>query len=455
MSNMFLKLMGKLSLLLIIVSFATGCDDDKDDLTPGLSVEQTEIGTFPGDTVLINGTASNYAGLSTITLSCEGWEINKVFDLSKHKPTVFNYEYQLIVPKTASFDQALTVTVCDVNGLKNEKYVALKFIPDTESPVLRSSLPERIAVDFNAEEGKGIWNLNITFTDDRELKDIRVWIPGIGVNETVQQTGRTGQLNRTIDFTTSGEFPTTITITDTGGNEAVIQTTIVVMLSEDEDPYQDYAQMYIVNAAEHAGNYVNGYYRYMDRTGEYQYTARFYAPADNTPIYFVPTKAMDADLFGVSPYVNSKLLNKNGYVEPVLLPKKGYYTVWIDLDTHIYNVTEYTVPTDTYTGLLVASGTGFTVGDWGNSTEMTLADSQNPYRKQVEMELAANYAGEKMYYFANNVNWTPVFRGDKEGNWWFEAASGSCVTFTTDYAGKVMVTFDTAALWGTIKKVTD
>ena len=455
MNNMLLKLIGKLCLLLIIVSFTVGCDDDKDDLTPGLSVEQTEVGTFPGDTVRINGTASNYAGLKTITLSCESWEINKEFDLSKQKPTVFNYDYQLIVPKTASFDQNLTITVRDVNGLRNEKYIVLKFIPDTESPVLKTSLPERIAVDFDPLAGKGIWNLNVTFTDDRELKDIRVQIPDIAMDETIKQTGRTGQLNRAIDFTTSGEFPVTLTITDTGGNENVVQTTIVIMLSEDEDPYEDYAQMYIVNAAENADDYVNGYYRYMDRTGEYQYTAKFYAPDDNTPVYFVPTKAMDADLFGVSPYVNSKLLNKNGYVEPVLLPKKGYYTVWIDLDAHIYSVTEYTVPAGTYSGYLVASGTGFTVGDWAVSAEMTLVDSQNPYRKEVEMELAANYVGEKMYYFANDLTWTPVFRGDADGNWWFEAGSGPCVTFTTDYAGKVNVMFDTAALWGTIKKVTD
>jgi len=454
MNNMLFKLIGKLCLLLITVSFVVGCDDDKDDLTPGLSVEQTEIGTFPGDTVLINGTASNYAGLATITLSCENWEILKEFDISKHKPTVFNYEYQLIVPKTASFDQNLTITVRDANGLRNEKYVVLKFIPDTESPVLKTTVPERVAVDFDALTGKGTWNLSVSFTDDRELKDIRVQIPDIQIDETIKQTGRTGQLNRAIDFTTAGEFPATITITDTGGNEKVVQTTIVVMLSEDEDPYEDYAQMYVVNAAENADDYVNGYYRYMDRTDEYQYTAKFYAPADNTPVYFVPTKAMDADLFGVSPYVNSKLLNKNGYVEPVLLPKKGYYTVSIDLDAHTYSVTEYTVPAGTYTGYLIASGTGFTVGDWGLSSEMTLVDSQNAYQKEVAMELVAGYIGDRQYYFTN-ADWTTVFRSDNDGNWWFESAGGPCIIYTTDYAGKVKVTFDTAALWGTIKKVTD
>lgn len=455
MNNKFFKIISKIFLLLIITSFFAGCNDDKDDLIPGLYVEQAAIETFPDDMVLVNGTVSNYAGLATITLSCDKWEINKVYDLSKQKPVVFNYEYRFTVPQDASFDEILTVTVQDVNGRMNEKYVALKFIPDTQAPQLQTRLPDRISVDFDATTGKGTWNLNIGFTDDRELKDIRLQVPGADLDQTVNLTGRSGQLSRVIDFDETGEFPAVITITDTGDNENVIEVTVVVMLSEDEDPYQDYAQMYIVNASENADDYVNGYYRYMDRTGEYQYTARFYAPANNTPVYFVPTKAMDADLFGVSPHVNSKLLNKNGYVEPVLLPKKGYYTIWIDLNAHTYSITEYTVPTDTYTGFLVASGTGFTVGDWGYSTEMTLTDSQNPYQKGVEMELATGYSGDLQYYFANTNTWTPVFRSDTEGNWWFDAASGACIIYKTDYSGKVMVTFDSAALWATIKKVTN
>ena len=30
-----------------------------------------------------------------------------------------------------------------------------------------------------------------------------------------------------------------------------------------------------------------------DRKGDYQYEGKFYAPADNTPVYFVPAKSMD------------------------------------------------------------------------------------------------------------------------------------------------------------------
>lgn len=102
MKNVLITI-GKLYLLLTLICFAVGCDDDKEDVAPGLYVASEEIETFPGDTVLVSGTASNYAGLASITLSCEGWGIHKVYDLNGQKPKVFNYDYRLVVPKTAAF----------------------------------------------------------------------------------------------------------------------------------------------------------------------------------------------------------------------------------------------------------------------------------------------------------------------------------------------------------------
>lgn len=441
---------GKISLLLALMYFVVSCDDDKEDVTPGLYVMSDEIETFPGDTVLVSGTASNYVGLESVTLSCEQWEIHKVYELGGQKPKVFNYDYQLIVPKNASFEEHLLITIRDVDGRESKKNVLLTYVADMESPVMQTQLPSRIAVDFDAVANKGSWNLNVKFTDDRELKNIRLQIPGMDIDETVEVSGRNGELKRTIDFTT-GEFPVTLTITDAGGNETIVNTTVVVMLAEDEDPIQDYAQMYIVNAGENPDDYVNGYYRYMDRKGEYQYEGKFYAPADNTEIYFVPTRSMEGDLYGTSPYVSSKLMNKNGYVVPVILSKKGYYGVWVDLTAHTYSIWEYEIPTDACTEPLWLSGTGFSFGDWGASNEMTKTDT---YRYEVETEVLGDYAGDYQYYFYTS-GWGRQFRADIDGNWWYEATGGSLITYKTDYSGKVKVTFDTAAPWATIKKVTE
>ena len=109
------------------------------------------------------------------------------------------------------------------------------------------------------------------------------------------------------------------------------------------------------------------------------------------------------------------------------------------------------IPSGTCTEPLWMSGTGFSFADWGASDQMTQTDT---YRYEVETSVLGDYAGDRQYYFYTS-GWARVFRADAAGNWWFEAATGSCITYKTDYAGKVKATFDTAALWATIKKVTE
>lgn len=214
MKNM-LSRFGKLYLLAALLCFAVGCDDDKEDVSAGLYVASEEIETFPNDTVLVSGTASNYVGLASITLSCPSWGIQKVYELSGQQPKVFNYNYRLIVPPAATFDEHLLITVRDVDGRETKKNVLLTYVADMESPVVRTRLPERIAVDFNTVTGKGSWNLQVRFTDDRGLKTIRLQIPAMQIDETIATSGRSNELKRTIDFN-QGEFPVTLTVTDAG-----------------------------------------------------------------------------------------------------------------------------------------------------------------------------------------------------------------------------------------------
>ena len=448
---------GKISLLLALMYFVVGCDDDKEDVAPGLYVMSDEIETFPGDTVLVSGTASNYVGLESVTLSCEQWGIHKVYELGGQKPKVFNYNYQLIVPKNASFEEHLLITIRDVDGRESKKNVLLTYVADMESPVMQTQLPSRIAVDFDAVANKGSWNLNVKFTDDRELKDIRLQIPSMQIDETVKVTGRNGELKRTIDFTT-GEFPVTLMITDAGGNETVVTTTVVVMLAEEEEPFEDYPVMWVVNASEKADDYLDGYYAPMTRKGEYQYEGKIYADKANFQIYFTAEKTMDGDLFGVSPYVNSKLMNNNGYVVPVTVAESGYYGVWIDLQAHTYSMWKLEPSATTYTGSLTVSGCGFSdFADWGTpATEMV----RNGYRYTSTLHQIGSYSSTRQYYAARVSDWGYVLRywGDATGCGWWEdttSAGGGVASYASDYDGVVQITFDTAILWATIKKITE
>ncbi|MDR0939791.1 MAG: hypothetical protein LBN29_10680 [Mediterranea sp.] len=437
-------------LLLPLALFAISCGEEHDDVAPGLYTAQEQLATFPGDTILVSGQASNYVGISSIALVCEAWGINKVYDLNAQKPVVFNYDYPLIVPATATFDQVLTVIITDKNGLSTTKEVPLTYLTDTRIPWLTTALPAQVSVDFDGDASTGTWALNLGMADDRELASVRLQVPAANVDETVALSGRSATLARTITFNAAGTFPATVTLTDASGNVTVISTSVVVMLTEEEDPISDYAQMFVFSADENTADYLDGYYHYMDRVGEYQYQGKIYVAADGEGFFFAPTESMDADLFGASPYVSSKLMNKNGYVVPITIATKGYYGIWIDLQAHTFSTWALDLST-ALTGLTFqASGTGFSVGDWGMSANMTQLDT---YRFETELtQLGAYVSGSRQYYFTT-PDWAHVFRADAEGYWWYESASGGCATYVSDYDGPVILTFDAALPWGSIKKV--
>ena len=91
-------------------------------------------------------------------------------------------------------------------------------------------------------------------------------------------SGRSGSLSKDIEFSAPGSYAVTITIEDASGNKTVVQSEVVVMLVEEEDPIQDYAQMYVVNANENADDYLNGYYRYVITSYSIHYT-KLYEPS--------------------------------------------------------------------------------------------------------------------------------------------------------------------------------
>lgn len=431
--------------IIVIIS----CNDDYDDVAPGNYVETEHIETYPGDMVSVVGTVSNGSPISSVSLTCEAWDINQVYDRTAYKDNVFNYEYQFVVPQDATFNQTLTVTAKCENGKSTVREIPISFLPDTSAPTVSPAFNAQVSVDFDTEKQNAVWNASFTAADDRQLKLAHISIPTLSYDETVELSGRSASVKTAIEFAAIGSYPCVVTIEDAAGNKSVNNIEVMVMLSEMENPIQDYPGMYVIDADENPDDYIDGYYRWMDRRGEYQYEGKFYAAKDNSKIFFTPERTIDGDLYGVSPYVSSKLMNNNGYVVPVTIAKAGYYGIWIDLQAHTFSVWALEAPAEAYTDVLRLSGTGFTFGDWGlpeeNMTKVT------NYRYEYVTSLAKGYAGDYQYYFYS-PDWAHVFRADAEGKWWFESATGACVTYKTDYSGEVVVTFDTAYPWGTIKK---
>lgn len=437
-------------LIAIVAIVISSCNNEYDDVAPGSYINTERIETFPGDTVSVIGTVSNGSPISLVSLVCEAWGIEHIYDRTTYNDNVFNYEYRLIVPQNATFNQALTVTTKCKNGKTTVREIPISFLPDTSVPVVTPAFNSQVGLDFDTESQKAVWNIAFTVMDDRLLKSVNLSIPSLLYDETIELSGRSTSFKKTIELLSVGSYPCIITIEDAAGNKSVSNVEVMVMLSETENPILDYPGMYVVDANENPDDYINGYYRWMDRKGEYQYEGKFYAATDNARIYFTPERSLDGDLYGVSPYVSSKLMNNNGYVVPVAIDKAGYYGIWIDLQAHSYSIWSLETPATAYTGALRLSGTGFAFGDWGlPADDMTKVTN---YRYEYVTSLAEGYTGSYQYYLYS-PDWAHVFRADAEGKWWFDSAEGSCVTYNTDYVGKVVVAFDTAYPWGTIKKM--
>ena len=434
--------------LVLLVACLSACEGKYQDTLPGLYLEKESLGTFGGDTPLLSGTVSSYNPLSSISFTVPAWDYEYIIDLQAKGPKVYNYSYRMEVPASATFPETLNVKVSDKNGNVTEGSIALSFLPDTTAPWADATLNDAVEVVYEGTRGE--WKADYSFTDDRALSWIRLQIPAIGVDDKTGFSGKTGSVTGSYTFDTIGNYDATLSAADATGNTFSKVLTLVVMPKEEEDAIDDYPQMYLFDADENAVDYLSGYYHYMFRDAACCYKGQFYASHDNFHLLFAPKAAQDGALYGASPYIPSKLMNKNGYVVPVTIEKKGYYGIYIDLMNHSFTLWDYDIAAAyegaPYTGVLQASGTGFSVGDWNMSADMTKVDD---YLYTVQMETVA-YSSARDYYFTNSATWDPIFRCDNKGESWFVGASGPCCQFTTDYVGKVDLFLDTALPWGYI-----
>ena len=433
-------------LLFLAAAAIAACRKNYDGVVPGNYIARSEIGTFAGDTVLLSGQVSTPAGIETVSLECEGVGLKKIYDLSSEKPSVYNYEYSVPVPKTASLPQEIKVTVCAANGEKNVGGVTLKFTPDMTKPVITTSLPAQVGVELDPSAGIGVWNCSIAAKDERELASITVEIPGISYSKTVSQSGRSGLFEDEISFTEVASYPAAIIATDAAGNRGVLEIELVVTPVEEQDPISDYAQMYIFDAEENPADYIDGLFHYMYRQDAgYEYKANIRTYKANTKLYISPVKNADGDIFGVSPYVSSKILNKRGYAVPVVIPEAGCYEFTVSILNQSYSVTP--IERTPITGPFYISGVGFSsFADWGTTDALT-DQGNDVYSIVVGID---GSAATHQYYFYTD-GWATVYRCDEEGNEWCIAADGPCIKYSTEYTGNATFYLDTALPWAWIK----
>lgn len=434
----------------------TACQDD--DTAPGLSVEsQAAIATFAGDEVHVLATVSDEDGISRIIVSCENWGVLKEYDLGWQSPRVFNVNYRFTVPASAGrdFNETLLIDVVNKHGMHNERQIPMTYLEDTTAPVW-DNYAESLQVIFDGSEG--ILNYTFLLSDDRSVASVKLEVDNEEYEEVFD--AKTVEFKPSHTFTAMGTYPATLTITDSSDNETAVNFSIVVMVEESEDPISDYAAMYVIPAEDAPENYIVGFYQPMPRTNPYEYWTYVYAPTDNHKIAFVPTQSVTGDYFGLSPYVSTKLMNKRGYVVPVNLPTKGYYSVWIDILNHQYSVSAYTPTTPAelvgHESALCMSGTGLSVGDWA----MTPALAPNATHSMrlsgtLSVSAAADAAASICFTTADWAHiWRPDFDSPSTVTGWWYSAGGIMFNFTSAGAGDYPVVFDAgiSPVWVTIRK---
>lgn len=303
-----------------------------------------------------------------------------------------------------------------------------------------------------------------TVSNGSEIATVSLVCEAWGIDHTYDRTpyhDRVFAYNYTLAVPADATFPQTLTITATckNGLSTVRRIPITYLpdttepeaedIDEDEDPVADYDGMYWSLAEENPDDYIDGFWHYMDRKDAFQYEGKLYAAATNTKLYITPRRSLETDVFGESPLVKGKLLNKRGYVKPITIAAPGYYGIYVDLKAHTFSLWPLDISATPYNGPLRMSGTGFAFGEWGLPDEDMTQTAD--YRYTWTTTLLGDYSGDYQYYFYS-PDWAHVFRADNEGKWWFESASGSCIIFRPQYEGEVTVNFDTALPWAEVKR---
>jgi hypothetical protein len=248
------------------------------------------------------------------------------------------------------------------------------------------------------------------------------------------------------------KFSLNTTFLPEGGFDRVdalpMEYTLKAGVYEPSDPVSDYPYMWVINVDDFPDAYVLGYYQGMQRGGEYIYSTKFYAPADNTKVVFVPTQSLTDDRIGISP-VTGNLINNKLTVQPLVLPQQGYYEIDIDLQNQMYNITPYTPTPPSYTGLVYIVGNIF---GWGTDYPMTAIDD---FRYTADYSITTNTTF-KLIGDGWNPEWRPLLpAGEFTANestvlGWRTGIPDNNVAFPFQGAGIYTFTFDKETLWCTI-----
>lgn len=340
-----------LSVLLFLSFILSGCSDDEkypdvDGLPPTITLEKELIQSERGNTINIKAQVEDKDGIKSIRLKNEALYLDKVIDILQiHGGQTYTYDLDYAFKLESTLPEAdfpIVITVTDLGDRITEVTQAVTTDVDFTAPTFNYS-PSGTVTVLDKGDRTGL-QLRFGVEDNKTLSHVIISIPEMNFSSREDANGQKSfEYSEKISLDAQNStYSVKITAVDAAANESEVN--FVVNVS----PMPDFAKMYLVDTdnVNALNDDLFGVPMLIDRTGEYQYKARYYSEKINTGIRFVPQKTDFYPIcFGKDPESNT-LTDEPDLSEPIILPQIGYYEITFNTQTGVYSVNQYT-PSDT------------------------------------------------------------------------------------------------------------
>ena len=414
--------------LLCLLLIFNSCGDDEPSVSsvPTIDISSVVAG-LPGQTFAITGLVSDPAGIRSIRLTYEAWDLDKLISVDESR-TQFELNYSFLVPEneTEGSSHVIAVEVTNAGGQTTQTDVSISLTLDNTAPTITFTSPSNGGTYISSVGAE--FDLSFNIADDVEIATVEVI--GFGLNEVTQVDASTFTFSQPIDFSLTGTFSVSVTATDNSGNMSSSSISVNVEESLKFD------RMFLADVGTEAALTADAFgvpmlidgFTQVDSAGVI-FEARYYNQAANTEIRFIPQKESFAPFtFGQGANAGDLALGTDASVAPIVLPNVGYYRIIINLAQQSYTMETYT-PTDTPYTQIAMMGTGVRVNGastcssnadgselcWNFGSGKTLSvDPSNPYLFKGTVELfdfdPAGDGNNGFILGANPNGWSPFWR---------------------------------------------
>lgn len=289
---------------LFAATLTTGCSSDDNDYkdvdgqNPTLELTSDHVRTLNGYEFKIAGKVADKDGIRSIRLQSSALYLDKTIDLVTLYPEPL-YEYDLnygfTIPEETEGDEFIVkVTVTDLGGRAIENEIRITMDGDYTEPTITPSTnltSDHINIALSEDNPM---TFRFTAKDNRGLAYLELVIPVLNISERVDLEGEgitDAVFEKEITFPVdeTGAYIMTIRAVDTFDNMTEKEYTMLISKSK------DYERMYLVDFEGTDNRLLTdadvwGIPMPIEHVGSYEYKARYYSAAENTPVRFITSK---------------------------------------------------------------------------------------------------------------------------------------------------------------------